>query len=386
MPGLVNEETRPFKTIEVKELHPTFAAEVLGVDFEDVSEEQFSEILAAMAKYGVCVFRKTGLSDAAHVSFSRRFGELDTIRRYVPAGFKPRYGLYELFDAGNISTEPSGTSSYTSETAAPSEPIRPLDPSSLRAHTNRGNGLFHTDSSFNPRRASFSLLRAAQLPPPGTGADTLFADSRTAAEELGQELLELLSGGAEARQEGGGGKGLVGAHSIAHSRKLGSPEFFADLDPTAAPMSRHRILQRHEPSGRMNLYVGAHLHHVEDGADPLGEEEEEEEEEEVAAKKARATVPDSWGLVQRLNAHATQDKYVVAVPWNDPGDLVVWDNRAVLHRVGAGAFEGRFLRDLRRTTVHDDSAAAWGLNEVGAAFPPSLTPAFRGAGGEGDAR
>lgn len=50
MPGLVNEETRPFKTIEVKELHPTFAAEVLGVDFEDVSEEQFSEILAAMAK------------------------------------------------------------------------------------------------------------------------------------------------------------------------------------------------------------------------------------------------------------------------------------------------------------------------------------------------
>jgi alpha-ketoglutarate-dependent 2,4-dichlorophenoxyacetate dioxygenase len=49
MPGLVQDE-RPFKTIEVKKLHPTFAAEVSGVDFDNVSEEQFSEILAAMAK------------------------------------------------------------------------------------------------------------------------------------------------------------------------------------------------------------------------------------------------------------------------------------------------------------------------------------------------
>lgn len=50
MPGLVKDEEQPFKTIEVKKLHPTFAAEVSGVDFENVSEEQFSEILAAMAK------------------------------------------------------------------------------------------------------------------------------------------------------------------------------------------------------------------------------------------------------------------------------------------------------------------------------------------------
>jgi len=49
MPGLVKDEGL-FKTIQVKKLHPTFAAEVSGVDFENVSEEQFSEILAAMAK------------------------------------------------------------------------------------------------------------------------------------------------------------------------------------------------------------------------------------------------------------------------------------------------------------------------------------------------
>ncbi|KAI0441363.1 alpha-ketoglutarate-dependent 2,4-dichlorophenoxyacetate dioxygenase [Xylaria telfairii] len=333
MPGLLTKEEEPrFKTIEVKKLHPTFAAEVSGVNFDDVSDEQFSEILAAMTKYGVCVFRNTGLTDAAHVSFSERFGALDNIRRYLTNGRKPRYPHYELFDAGNVSLEP---------TAPGAEPT-PLDPSSARAHANRGNGLFHADSSFNPRRASFSLLRAAQLPPPETGGATLFADSRTAAEELDGDLLARLAA-----------RDLVGAHSMAHSRKLGSPAFFADLDPTQYPMVRHRVLQRHEASGRMNLYVGAHLHHLEHAGDEIRE---------------------SAALVQTLNQHAARDKYVVAVPWHSVSDLVIWDNRAVLHRAGPGTFEGRFIRDLRRTTVHDDSPTAWGLNERGMEFSAFFTP------------
>ncbi|KAK8060946.1 alpha-ketoglutarate-dependent 2-4-dichlorophenoxyacetate dioxygenase [Apiospora saccharicola] len=147
MSGII--ETPSFKTIQVQELHPTFAAEVTGVDFQDVSDEQFAEILAAMAKYGVCVFRKTGLTDESHVAFSRRFGELDNIRRYLVGGRKPRYGLYELFDAGNLTEDNESV----------------LDPDSVRAHSNKGNGLWHVDSSFNPRRAGFSLLRACILPP-----------------------------------------------------------------------------------------------------------------------------------------------------------------------------------------------------------------------------
>ncbi|KAI0405064.1 alpha-ketoglutarate-dependent 2,4-dichlorophenoxyacetate dioxygenase [Xylaria palmicola] len=341
MPGPINDNEPQFKTIKVEKLHPTFAAEVSGVDFENLSDEQFSEILAAMTKYGVCVFRNTGLSDAAHVSFSRRFGDLDNIKRYMIHGRKPRYDHLELFDAGNVVVEGD---------AGP----RPLDPASSRAHANRGNGLFHADSSFNPRRASFSLLRAAQLPPPDTGGDTLFADSRTAAEELDGDLAALL------RAAGG----LVGAHSMAHSRKLGSPEFFADLDPTRFPMVRHRILQRHEPSGRANLYVGAHLHHIERGP----------REDAAAGQRHSEEISDSWALVQRLNAHVTQDKYVVAVRWRDPSDLIIWDNRAVLHRAGPGTFEGRFIRDLRRTTVHDGSPTAWGLNDQTAEFSSFFTP------------
>lgn len=61
MPGII--ETTSFETIEVKELHPTFAAEVAGVDFQDVPEKQFTEIIAAMAK--VC-FLKSVLITARH--------------------------------------------------------------------------------------------------------------------------------------------------------------------------------------------------------------------------------------------------------------------------------------------------------------------------------
>lgn len=203
----------------------------------------------------------------------------------------------------------------------------------------------HVDSSFNPRRASFSLLRAVQIPPAGQGGETEFADARAAWDDLDPETKALLVPSGSA----GTGTPLVGAHSLAHSRKTASPEFFRDLDvaATAPASSLHRLAQPHEPSGRTSLYVGAHLHRVEGMADD-------------GASRA---------LVRRLNEHVTQPRYVVSVGWRGAGDLVVWDNRAVLHRAAGGAFEGRWKRDMRRTTVHDDGAQAWGLNVVGERMP-----------------
>jgi alpha-ketoglutarate-dependent 2,4-dichlorophenoxyacetate dioxygenase len=112
------------------------------------------------------------------------------------------------------------------------------------------------------------------------------------------------------------------------------------LKPEEYQMGRHHITQIHEPSGRINLYIGAHLHHIE-GLSPERSDE----------------------LRDMLNKHAAQNKYVVSVEWHGPGDMIIWDNRAVLHRACGGSFEGKYKRDLRRTTVHDASSTAWGLNE-----------------------
>ncbi|KAF2263888.1 taurine catabolism dioxygenase [Lojkania enalia] len=313
MPGLLQDT--PFQTITVKELHPTYVAEIHGADFENMSDEQFREIKAAMAKYGVLVFRKTGLTDDQHVAFSARIGELDNVKRYLTGGRKLRYKHVELFDAGNVDDEGNA-----------------IHPDSPRSHYNKGNALFHVDSSFNPRRASWSLLHAVKLPPPGTGGETEFADTRTAWDELDENFKkELLK------------KNYIGAHTLLHSRKMGSPEFFKDLDPTSQPMTRHRLVQIHEPSGRTNLYIAAHCHHLETDDGPIPKEE-------------------SDALLKKLMDYVTQPKYVISVEWHQEGDLVAWDNTCVMHRATGGSFEGKYIRDMRRTTVHDDSPTAWGLN------------------------
>ena len=268
----------------------------------------------------MCVFRSTSLDDDSHVEFSKRIGDLDNMKRYLQGDRKPRYKHMELFDAGNLDDNNN---------------IVPVD--SLRAHTNRGNGLFHVDSSFNPRRAGFSLLRGVVLPPRETGGNTDFADSRTAWDELPEDLKkELLE------------NDYVGFHCMAQSRKLGSPEYFKDVNPDEAPQSKHRIVQLHEPSGRLNLYIGAHLHHLEGKG---------------------MTREKSTELIDWLKKHVTQEKYRFSVPWINPGDLVIWDNRCVLHRAGPWTGGGKYKRDLRRTTVHDDSPTAWGLNAQGTEMP-----------------
>ena len=137
---------------------------------------------------------------------------------------------------------------------------------------------------------------------------------------------------------------------MAHSRKTAAPEFFKDLDVETQPMHLHKLIQKHEPSNRMNIYVAAHAHHIVD----------------VPKEK-------SDKLLKDLLAHVTQEKYRISVPWDNVGDLVIWDNTCVLHRAGGGTFAGKFRRDLRRTTVHDDSSTAWGLNVAGKDTRPGFS-------------
>lgn len=126
---------------------------------------------------------------------------------------------------------------------------------------------------------------------------------------------------------------------MAHSRKTAAPDFFKDLDVETQPMHCHELVQLHEPSNRMNIYVAAHAHHI------------------IGVSK-----PDSDRILKGLLEHVTQPKYRISVPWRNVGDLIVWDNTCVLHRAGPGTYAGKFKRDLRRTTVHDASSTAWGLN------------------------
>ncbi|KAF4547903.1 Taurine catabolism dioxygenase TauD-like protein 2 [Elsinoe fawcettii] len=304
----------PKHNLEVIPLHPTFGCELRGLDWtKPISPDVYTEIREVVNKYGAVVCRNTSLTDEAHIEFSSYFGELDDVRPYQKAGRTHRLKYPELFDAGNI--DPA-----TGKAA-------PL--SAAQVIGNKANEQFHVDSSFNARRAGHSLLLAHKLPPSGTGGATEFADSRTAYEDLSE--------GTKAKLEG-----KIAGHSLFHSRKKAVPEYFFDMDPSKKEISRHELVQKHEWSERMNLYIASYTHHIE------GMPAEE-----------------STALIEELLAHVSKPKYRLTIDWEQEGDMIIWDNTSVMHRATGGSYEGVYPRDMRRTTVKDMSSKKYGLNGEG---------------------
>jgi Taurine catabolism dioxygenase TauD, TfdA family len=137
-------------------------------------------------------------------------------------------------------------------------------------------------------------------------------------------------------------EGLKLAHSLWHSRNLAAPGYVAsDHEAAAKPGAVHDLIQTN-PDGTKTMYIAAHASHVVDW-----------EDKEAGFKFI-------WELID----FATQPEYVIHMPWNNPGDLVIWDNRAVMHRATDWPGMTVLPRDMQRTTIHDGSPTAFGHNEV----------------------
>ena len=285
-------------TLEAKAVGLSFAAEVAGVDFSrPLDSRAVAEIVAAMDRYAVCVFRGTALNDDSHIAFSRLLGRLEHAPRLFGKGFA-RFDQPELFDAGNL--DASGN----------------ILVDERRRVYNKGNALWHTDSSFNAHRASYSLLLAHEVPP--VGGDTQFADMRAAYDALPAALQAKI-------------EPLRAEHWLWHSRMLAGYPEPTEAERQAKPPARHKLVQIHSGSGRKTLYLASHASHIVGWPVEAGRQ-----------------------LLKELIEFATQPQFVQAVAWKQPGDLVIWDNRCTMHR--ATPFEDTlYRRDMRRTTVYDSS-------------------------------
>jgi alpha-ketoglutarate-dependent 2,4-dichlorophenoxyacetate dioxygenase len=281
-------------TLTFRRLHPVFAAETADVDIGQVpSAAVVKEIEAAMDRYAVLVLRGNPVSPAQQIAFTRAFGPLDVGFKRARRGQPDRLGTDELADISNLDE--------TGNIAARNH---------RRIVGNIANALWHSDSSFQNPTARYSMLHAIVVPP--KGGDTEFADLRAAYDALPAD------GKAEIAS-------LKAEHSAFHSRlALGdsyTPEQIAALPPVQWPLAR-----RH-PSGRTALFVGAHVTHV-----------------------VGMTVPEGRLLVSDLLEHATHRQFVYAHKWR-VGDLVIWDNRATIHRGRRHDLTQR--RELRRSTTLD---------------------------------
>jgi len=283
-------------TLTFRKLHPCFVAEVSPVDLRRVHDpETLGQIRAGMDEYAVLVFRDQPFADGEQLAFAQRLdGELHT-KLGISALQKNRLGNEALGDISNL--DESGE-------------IMRSD--NRRRMYGLGNRLWHTDASFQDPPGRYSMLSAKVVPP--VDADTEFADTRAAYDALPEEEKRRL-------------EGLRVHHSIAYSRQTLGFEF-SQGEQDALQGAIHPLVRTIPRSHRRSLYVASH-----------------------ASRIIEWPVPEGRLLLRDLIEHATQAEFVYRHSWR-VGDLVIWDNRATMHR--ARPFDDtRYRRELRRVTTLD---------------------------------
>jgi alpha-ketoglutarate-dependent 2,4-dichlorophenoxyacetate dioxygenase len=283
---------------DVRALHPVFAAEVFGVDLRTPCSAQLAtQIDDAMNTYAVVVLRDQLIDDDQQLAFARALGPLEPSPAVVDAHLQ-RLKHREMVDISNLEVDGSI-----------------LAAEDRRRMFNLGNRLWHSDSSFKATPAKYSMLHARVIPP--EGGETEFADMRAAWDALPDATKAMI-------------EPLVCDHSLVYSRALLGFDAFTEEERREFEPVPQRLVRRHAGSGRRSIYLSAHIGTIHGWPRP-----------------------EAMALIRDLTEHATQREFVYRHIWH-PHDLVIWDNRCVMHR--ARPFDDRrFKRDLRRLTLEDSA-------------------------------
>jgi alpha-ketoglutarate-dependent 2,4-dichlorophenoxyacetate dioxygenase len=273
----------------VEKLHPLFVAEISGVDLTRPADPAtISALREAFEEHSILVFRGQDITDEQQVAFSEHFGPLERMLIGSQGGGTPLAWLT------NVDRE-------TGE-------IIPLD--DKRMIRNLCNMLWHSDSSFKKVPALASILSGREVA--GEGGETQFATMRAA--------YDALPDATKLRIEG-----LVAEHSFAYSRSLVDTALLSQEMKDEVPPVQQSLVRRNPVNGRKAIYVGSHASHI------LG----------MPVEEGRA-------LLKQLIEHATQDRFVYTHKWRNK-DIVMWDNRAVMHR--GRPWDYGTPRVMHRTTV-----------------------------------
>ena len=279
-----------------RKLSPHFVAEVSPVDLRRVHDaETLAQIREGMDEYAVLVFRDQTFSDEEHLAFAQRLDGVLHTKLGISALQKNRFGNEALGDISNLD-----------------ENGEVMKSDNRRRMYGLGNRLWHTDASFQDPPGRYSMLSAKVVPP--VPADTEYADMRAAYDALDADMKARL-------------EGLRVHHSIAHSRQTLGFEFSKD-EAEALKGAIHPLVRTIPRSGRKSLYVASHASRIIDWP-----------------------VPEGRLLLRDLMEHATQPEFVYRHCWR-VADLVIWDNRATMHR-GRPFDDTKYRRELRRVTTLD---------------------------------
>jgi len=273
----------------IKEIRNDFGAQISNVDLSiSIKREDIKAILKAIDDFSFLIFPDQSLSDDSHLEFTKLLGTPEP--NHVAQG---RDGIINYFGTiGNV--QPDGTVQGNNH-----------------QHTKflTGNNMWHTDSSFRKVPSFVSIMMAYEVPE--EGGETQFVSARSAYERLSDDMKAKIDS-------------LEVIHDYVFSRSK-----VAEVDPKHAaslPPITQKLVRRNPNTGAKNFYIGSHAKEI------LG-----------------WNYDDSRLLLDELLAETVADEYVYTHTWQ-PGDLVIWDNRCILHR-GTGYDADKYRRFMRQTRV-----------------------------------
>jgi taurine dioxygenase len=264
-------------------------AEIVGLPVADIDDAAFPAIYAAFLEHQLLLFRDQDLPPGAQVAFARRFGEVQ-----VHVMNQYHASAYpELYTLSNLDADgkPSGQ------------------------HPDRGTMAWHTDGSWQRVTGQATMLYAERIP--ASGGRTAFADMYSAYDALEPAERAWLGG-------------LRAIHNLNFSRNRRHGEApMTDAQRTAVPPVDHPVVRTHPETGRKCIFLGDHAETI-DG---------------MEYDEARA-------LIDALNERIVAGARIYTHSWR-PGDVMVWDNRCLLHK--AESYDlAREARVIRRCTVLGD--------------------------------
>ena len=285
--------------MDIVPLGPGFAAELRGVTLGDIAADDagYAAARAAFEQHSVLVFRGQQVADEGQLAFSRRFGPP------------------EVTKVGSLGT---GSHFVILSTIGPDGKVVP--PDHRYALRNKANQLWHTDSSFKRVPALTSVLSARIIP--ARGGETEFVSTRLAFERIDPALRKKL-------------ENSFAWHDYAHSRGQIAADLANPEERAALPPQCWRMVWKNPVNGRSALYLASHAYAVEGM-------------EATAGKK----------LIDELMDLATAPGTSYVHEWKS-GDVVMWDNRATMHRGRPWpAHEARFMVRTTISATEADGLAA----------------------------
>jgi taurine dioxygenase len=277
-------------------------ADINGVDLSrPISDAAFARILQAWGEHLVLRFSGQKIDDAMLMAFSARFGELDRVPIAAASLDRTNSGL---------STDAEAWVAVISNVLQAGKPVGGLGSYEL---------VWHTDMSYNPLPPRASLLYALQVPP--DGGNTGFLNMYSAYETLPDDLKRAIDGKTCIHDSS--------RNSAGELRK----GFQRTLDVRHTPGAVHPLVRRHPVTGRKALFLGrrpgAYIHGL--------------------------SIEESEALLDAVWKHATQERFAWYQKWR-VGDLVMWDNRCVMHR--RDAFDESLNRLMHRTQIVGEAVLA----------------------------